>query len=121
MPKRLTEQEKAWREISEKAYQKQITDLATLYGWQWRHIRDSRVTNKHGRQFGDAESAGLPDLILVRPPEMIVVEVKRELGKTTALQDEWLERFAACGIDTFVSRPSNFEEIQARLTRSRPV
>lgn len=119
MPKKLTDQERLWREISEKTYQKQITDLATMYGWSWRHIQDSRMTNKHGQQFGDKDAAGLPDLLILRPPEMIVVEVKKELGKTTPLQDEWLALFDACGIDAFVSRPSNFDEIQARLTRAR--
>lgn len=120
MAARLTDQQRAFREISEKAYQKQITDLATMYGWRWVHFGDSRNTNKHGQQFGDKNAAGFPDLLCIRPPEMVVIEVKRELGKTKPNQDEWLADFAASGIDAYVSRPSNFDEVRERLTRSRP-
>lgn len=121
MPKRLTDEERYFRSLSEKQYQSQITQLATTYGWKWVHFGDSRNTNKHGQQFGDKNAAGWPDLFLIRPPEIVVIEVKKELGTTTPNQDEWLDLFRASGIDTYVSRPSSFEEVRARLTRARPV
>jgi VRR-NUC domain len=118
--KRLTPQEKQWREISEKAFQKQIMDLARMYGWRVAHFSDSRKQVKPGVFVGDADAAGFPDLFLIRPPEILVIEVKKELGKTTDIQEEWLADFRACGIEAFVARPSTFDEILARLTKSRP-
>ena len=120
MGKRLTPEEQQHRSLTEKQYQKQITDLATMYGWRWAHFHDSRKQVKPGVFVGDTDAAGFPDLYLIRPPEMVVVEVKKELGKTTDIQEEWLADFRASGIDAYVSRPSNFDEIKARLTRSRP-
>lgn len=120
MGKRLTEQEKQYRAESEKQYQKRITDLASLYGWRWAHFSDSRKQVRPGVFVGDADAAGFPDLVLVRPPEMIVIEVKAELGKTTEIQDEWLKDFANSGIDAYVSRPSTFDTVKKRLSRSRP-
>lgn len=121
MAKRLSDEQKKFRLLSEKQYQKQITDLASIYGWRWVHFADSRKQVKPGVFVGDKESAGFPDLLLLRPPEMVVVEVKRETGKTTEIQEEWLKDFRGCGVDAFVSRPSNFEEIMSRLTRARVV
>lgn len=122
MPKRLTPQEKLDRELSEKQYQKMITDLATLYGWKWVHFSDSRAVNKRGQAFGDKQSAGWPDLFLIRPPEIVVIECKKELGgDPRENQQEWLDLFTACGIDAYCSRPSTFEVVQERLTRARPV
>ena len=120
MPKRLTDQERRWREIPEKQHQAEIIKLAELYGWKVVHFSDSRVVNKHGQAFGDRQAAGWPDLFCIRPPEIVVIECKKELGKTTENQDEWLALFAACGFDTYVSRPSNLDEVSARLTKSRP-
>lgn len=120
MGKRLSPQEQRHRALTEKQYQSQITDLATLYGWRWAHFSDSRKQVKPGVFVGDKDAAGFPDLFLIRPPEIVVIEVKKELGKTTEIQEEWLADFRASGVDAYVSRPSTFEEVQARLTRSRP-
>jgi hypothetical protein len=122
MGRRLTPEERAHRAISEKDYQKQITDLSEMYGWKWRHFKDSRKAVKRGGKtflVGDEGAKGWPDLVLVRPPDLIVIEVKKELGHTTPEQDEWLGYLDACGIETMVARPSNFHEVQARLTRRR--
>lgn len=123
MGKRLTPEERFHRSISEKVYQEQITDLATLYGWKWRHFKDSRKEVKRGgRSFfvGDADAAGWPDLVLVRPPEFIVIEVKKELGVVSPEQEEWLGLLDACGVETMVARPSDFDEVARRLAKRRP-
>lgn len=120
MGRRLTAEERQHRTLSEKQYQSQITSLASNYGWRWAHFSDSRKQVRPGVFVGDKDAAGFPDLVLVRPPEVVVIEVKKELGKTTDEQEEWLAAFEACGIDAFVARPSNFDLIVARLTRARP-
>lgn len=120
MGRKLTPQEQAWRAVTERDYQKQIADLADMYGWTWVHFRDSRRQVGPHTFVGDEQAAGWPDLFLARPPELVAIEVKKELGKTTPAQEKWLEILGACGVDVFVSRPSTFNEVQRRLTRSRP-
>jgi hypothetical protein len=47
----------------------------------------------------------------------VAVEVKKELGKLTPAQDEWLTTLSLCGVETFVLRPSTFDEGVALLRR----
>jgi hypothetical protein len=117
MGKRLTDEERAWRSLSEKDFQKQVLDLARLYGWKVAHFHDSRRQVKPGVFVGDKDAAGFPDLVLVRPPELLFMELKRELGKTTELQDEWLASLRACGLEAEVVRPSNWDWLRSRLGR----
>jgi hypothetical protein len=56
---------------------------------------------------GDKDSKGFPDLVLVRAPEILFWEVKKELGKTTPEQDEWLAALSSCGLEARVVRPSD--------------
>lgn len=119
MGKRLTDEERAYRALSEKQYQARVMKLARAYGWRVAHFSDSRKQVRPGVHVGDTDARGFPDLALIRPPEFVVIELKAELGKTTEHQDEWLADFAASGIDAFVSRPSTFSVIEERLTRAR--
>lgn len=121
MGKRLTDEERAWRAISEKDFQKQVVELARLYGWKVAHFHDSRRQVKPGVFVGDKDAAGFPDLVLVRPPELVFLELKRELGKTTPAQDEWLADLSACGLEATVVRPSGWDDLRRRLARSRVV
>lgn len=119
MPKRLTDEEREWRSISEKDLQTRVMDIARLYGWRVAHFHDSRRQVKPGVFVGDKDAAGFPDLVLVRPPEVVVVELKAELGKVSPAQREWLNDLEASGIEVLVVRPSDARELQVRLARGR--
>ena len=107
MGKRLSVEETRLRAILEKDFQAQIVELAALAGWRLiYHTHDSRRSNP-----------GFPDLVMMRPPEIIVLEVKREKGRLTAEQGEWIDGFRACGIEAHVVRPSEWERLVARLRR----
>lgn len=100
-------------QISERDFQGMVVAFAALSGWTFSfHQLDSRGSN-----------AGFPDLILMRPPELLVVELKAEKGRVTEAQSAWIEAFAACGVEARVFRPSDWDEIEARLRRapSRPM
>jgi hypothetical protein len=60
--------------------------------WRWYHTRDSRRS-----------VPGFPDLVLVRPPRLLFVELKTERGKLTADQVAWLEDLEMVSA-TFVGR-----------------
>lgn len=114
MGRRLTDQERAWRALSEKEFQTQVVELARLQGWLVAHFHDSRrqVTRANGQRFfiGDKDAKGFPDLVLAKPPVLIFWEMKKELGKTTPEQDEWLERLTECGMEARVVRPSDWDD-----------
>lgn len=121
MGKRLTAEEQWWRSITEREYQKQIVELARMSGWVVFHHHDSRRQVAPGVFVGDKDAKGFPDLILLRPPQVLVIEVKRELGKTTPEQDEWLQRWSECGVPTFVARPSTWPEVERAIRSTRPL
>jgi hypothetical protein len=94
--------------IPEKVYMAQLITAANLLGYRSYHTYDSRRCE-----------SGFPDLLLLgtgkRSGRMLVVEVKRESGKTTPEQDAWLESFRACGVPAYVWRPSDYDDAIAVL------
>ena len=93
--------------VTEADLREQIRDLCKLFGWKmyftWRSIHSP---------------AGFPDLVLANPERkrVIFAELKREKGKVTEKQQEWLDALAECGQEVYVWRPGNIENI-ARLLR----
>jgi HNH endonuclease/VRR-NUC domain len=92
--------------LRERDWHQQVVEVATLYGWRHFHAFDMRRSD-----------AGWPDIVLCRPPELLIVELKAEHGKLQVAQEEWLADLWACGIETAVWRPSSFDEIHGRLRR----
>ena len=119
MPKRLTDEERTFRAVSEKELQTRVIEFARLYGWRVAHFHDSRRQVKPGVFVGDKDAVGFPDLVLVRPPRLMVVELKRELGKLTDEQQAWIGDLQACGVEVHVVRPSSEDRFRQRLASSR--
>jgi hypothetical protein len=89
------------RPLTEKEWQAQVLELAGLLGWAtyhpWLSIHSPR---------------GWPDLALVRPPRLLLVELKSEKGKVTPAQQHWLELLGACpGVEAHVWRPSDWDAV----------
>lgn len=95
--------------MRESQFQEQVVELATLYGWKHFHVYDSRRTDP-----------GWPDLILVRVPELLAVELKTQRGRLSPAQEQWIHDLMDCGIETYVWRPSHFDAIHERLKRLTP-
>lgn len=94
---------------SEARFQEQVLELAALYGWGLRyHTRDARRSDK-----------GWPDLVLCRPPEILFVELKGPKTRVTAEQRAWLQALSACGLETHLWHPADFDELRVRLARPR--
>ena len=88
-------------DLTEKQFLGHVTDLARLYRWRvyhpWLSIRSER---------------GWPDLALVRPPRLVLAELKTDKGKTTPSQDEWLALLSDCpGVEVYLWRPSDFNDL----------
>lgn len=91
-------------EQSEADFQRQVLKLAALCGWRAYHT----WTSIHS-------AAGFPDLVLVRQPRVLFVELKRQSGKVSDAQQQWLDELAACGQSVYVWRPSDWDEVVSVL------
>lgn len=90
--------------VTEKAWQNTVLELASYGRWLTYHPHDSRHS-----------TPGWPDLALVRPPELVMVELKTDVGRLSSAQKLWLNALLACGVECHVWRPRDFDEVAARL------
>lgn len=91
--------------ISEKAFQAQVVQLATLNGWLVFHPYDSRRS-----------TPGFPDLTLCRPPRLLLAEIKTQRGQVRQAQREWLAALRQCPeAEVYLWRPGNWDEIERVL------
>ena len=91
--------------VTEKQLQSDIIRIAKRCGWKVYHTHDSRRSE-----------FGFPDLTMVRRGRLIFAELKRELGKPTPEQSEWLEALSLVpGIEVFIWRPQDMAEIERVL------
>ncbi len=83
--------------MTEKEWLDAVLQTAQLFGWRTYHTFDSRRS-----------PAGFPDLVLVRPPRLLFVELKTTKGRVTAKQLEWVGALADCTtIEAGVFRPTD--------------
>lgn len=92
--------------VTEKDFLAQVVKLTKMYGWETYHTWSSL----HSAQ-------GYPDLTLVKPPLLIFAELKSEKGKISEFQKKWIQWLKDCGVEVYVWRPSQFDEIVERLKR----
>lgn len=93
-------------EPAEKEYQATVVEYARLRGWLVYHPFDSRHSE-----------AGFPDLTMAKGPRVICAELKRDSEEPTPAQRAWLAALAAGGIETYVWKPSTWDEIVEVLSR----
>ena len=91
--------------LTEKQFQRQVTDLAHLLRWNTYHPYLSIHSER-----------GWPDLTLIRPPRLLFAELKTAKGKTTVHQEKWLGLLGECpGVEVYLWRPADWEEIAEAL------
>lgn len=91
--------------ISEKEWQAQVVEVARTMGWKHYHPYLSIYSPK-----------GWPDLALVRE-RFILAELKTQTGKVSSSQQEWLDALSAAGVEVYVWRPSDLDEVVSVLRR----
>lgn len=99
-------------DVTEKEWQQQVKDMAALMGFRRAyHTFDSRRS-----------SSGFPDLVLVRE-RIIFLELKREKGKLSDAQREWLRALIKAKGEVYVARPHDFDALAEvlRWRSPRPV
>jgi hypothetical protein len=95
-----------------------VIELARLHHWKVFHQRPARTA--HGWRTAVQGDAGLPDLLLLRPPRLIIAELKSALGRVTPDQEAWLQAFALVpDVHVYVWRPADWPAIEAILSSRR--
>jgi hypothetical protein len=112
MAPRLTARDHQLRAVTEAQWQKTVETMLRLNGWHYYHAPDNRPGKNGAVQ---NIRAGYPDLTAIRGTRTLGIELKRETGKTTPEQDEWLAVMAGAGWETYVWRPSDAPTLQAVL------
>ena len=78
------------------------------------------MTRKDGTTLwiGDKDAAGFPDLVIVRPPKVMVLELKVPGGRVSPKQKEWIEALQDCAVITAgVVRPAGYAAALRHLAR----
>ena len=92
-------------EMTEAQLQRLVENAAELGGWMVFHDNDSRRNNP-----------GFPDLVLLRPPDLLFIELKSVRGRVTAEQALWIEQLGQVDyMSTDVVRPADADALISRL------
>lgn len=118
MGARLSVSERMLREISEADWQAVVVSIARINGWTTWWAPPNRP-GRNGSIFSMV--AGWPDLVFLREGEFFVAELKREIGKTSPEQDEFLRLLRSASVEAYVWRPSDERAVRERLGRKRAI
>jgi hypothetical protein len=107
---------KADGSLTEAGFQLQVVSLAKRGGWRIYHAPDNRPGRRTGKpQTVVGDTAGFPDLLLIRGSTLLVVELKTDTGRLRPGQQDWLDAFVQVGAESYLWRPRDIEDVQARL------
>jgi hypothetical protein len=93
-------------DILEADWQRDVVNLAKTLGWKTWHNYNARKSD-----------FGWPDLFLARD-RTIHLELKREKGKPTEQQKDWLRALIQAGAEAYIARPHDLD-ILGRILSSR--
>jgi hypothetical protein len=78
-------------------------EALTIFGWRWTHPRRSDKALTMG-------DPGLPDIIAVKPPDLLFVEVKSHAGRLSEAQSAWMADIRNCpAVGYFLLRPDTLD------------
>ncbi|MEN3001099.1 MAG: VRR-NUC domain-containing protein [Armatimonadota bacterium] len=96
------------RKSAERRLLRRILRLAKRAGWRAFHPAPARFGQAWRTPY--AGDSGFPDLVLVRPPVVLFVEVKAGKRKPTLMQQQWLQALRQCGkVHACVWRESDWD------------
>lgn len=95
--------------VTEKQFMATVIELAKVLGWRVFHPYDSRRSEP-----------GYPDLTLVRGDRLLLAELKRDGGKLTPAQTEWLRALAQVRtVEARLWTPASWDAIVLTLQSDR--
>ena len=96
--------------ITEAQLAQQVEHLLSLYNWRWTHFRPALTLR--GWRTPLSGFPGFLDYLAVRPPRLLVFELKSEVGVASLDQVEWFTMLNECpGVEVFLWKPWDLERI----------
>lgn len=101
--------------MSEQQLLDTVIDYAKAGGWLVTHFRPARTSR--GWSTPISGHKGFPDLVLVHAElqRCIFAELKAQKGTLAKEQKLWLAGLKAAGMETFLWRPTDLDEIRKQL------
>lgn len=97
---------------NESAFQSKLMKLLRAFGWRCTH-QPPRPGRSRMITFGDP---GFPDIVALRPPDLIFLECKSIKGAASPDQRTWLVGLEQCGVPAWVVNPADWPML-VRLAR----
>jgi len=114
MSARLTERQRADRDMLEDTLRSHANQIAAIYGFEWMFVKPLRAAGGIWKTptYGPL-GKGWPDTVYIRQRDgrLIFVEFKKELKHPEPDQARVLAFLRAAGFEVYVWRPSDFERI----------
>lgn len=101
--------------LSEDDWLGMVTELATLKGWEWMHVRPAMRQASWRTPTTGSMARGWPDLVLVKGRRILFVELKADRGSVTEDQKRVLDVLRSAA-DVDVWRPADWARIVEALT-----
>ncbi len=104
-----------YADISEKVFTAQVIALLRWYKWRCAHFRPGKTQRGRWVTAVSGDGVGFPDIFALRGNRRIMAELKASKGKPSPEQLEWLRVAGQAGIETYVWRPKDIDEIERVL------
>lgn len=102
-------------DVTEAVYQAVIVKVARHHGWHVVHTYRTKVGPGQWRTA--TTENGVPDLMLMRPPSLVFLEVKAQKGTAAPEQIAWIADAQACtGVEAYIVRPTDWSSVAELLT-----
>ncbi len=99
-------------QLKEKTWQKDVEEMLDLHRYWWVHIPSNVVVCErcHHKNYRGIQK-GFPDLLAVKPPYILWIELKRERGAVEPEQRDVGAMLLECGQIWIVARPRDRETL----------
>jgi hypothetical protein len=102
--------------LTEAQWQKSVEQALTVFGWWWMHIPPNVVVcpNCHTKLYRGI-ARGFPDILAIKPPHILWIELKRERGQLEPEQTTVGQMLQACGQTWLHARPRDRERLMGLI------
>lgn len=95
---------------TEKEFKSWVIDAARLTGWRYAHFLMAKT--KRGWRTPQEGDLGFPDMVLLKPPRLILAELKVPPNRPSDGQQEWLAQLDRVpGVESYLWMPADRERI----------
>lgn len=95
--------------MTERAFQRQVLAYLALCRWQYIHQRPARTAK--GWRTAIEGHMGFPDIVAVRGPRLVFIELKVGKNKPTPEQEHWLDLLRQTQAEVYLWRPEDWDTI----------